>query len=210
MSNGPNSRETNSNRIPSMAPSTAKRPSWLHYWTQPPALGNAFRSPSRSVQYLYTVRRPHNIRANPQSSSGTKRVIGVSRKCCWCCARLASHVASREGKTFILPGSHGQIFPWALPSGIPLEVADALEADLQSVLSEVLHNHYLSFQSIPLNETSSPAGPHDNLELHDAPDVDDRYMALRKGVLHYATRELTCLTVETPGHNAEGQPGFVM
>jgi len=58
---------------------------------------------------------------------------------------------------FSLPGSHGRIFPWALPSiGISREVASSLEGKLQKQLSLAIQRRVDKLQSIPESQTSSP------------------------------------------------------
>lgn len=137
---------------------------------------------------MYSVRQPDNDPTNIQSPLDKKCVIGVSKKCCWCCARLASLIARCERKTFILPGSHGQIFPWALPSGISQDVAGALEADLESTLSEVLRKQFSMYQGIPISQTSSPAGS--DTEVNDYSDeYVDTFRAIRKSESHFASCE---------------------
>jgi hypothetical protein len=58
---------------------------------------------------------------------------------------------------FSLPGSHGRIFPWALPSiGISYEVACSLEDKLEKQLSLAIQKTVDKLQSIPESQTSSP------------------------------------------------------
>jgi len=58
---------------------------------------------------------------------------------------------------FSLPGSHGRIFPWALPQiGISYEVACSLEDKLQKQLSLAIQKRLDELKSIPESQTSSP------------------------------------------------------
>ena len=58
---------------------------------------------------------------------------------------------------FSLPGSHGQIFPWALPhSGISHEVACSFEDRLQKQLSLAIQKRLDKLKCIPESQTSSP------------------------------------------------------
>lgn len=120
-------------------------------------------------------RQPDNNPTTTQLPLDKKCVIGVSKKCCWCCAQLASLIARCERKTFILPGSHGQIFPWALPSGISQEVAAALEADLRSLLVKIMRKDLLAY----LRQTSSPAGS--DVELTYSSEFIDAFEASQTG-----------------------------
>lgn len=72
---------------------------------------------------------------------------------------------------FNLPGSHGQIFAWALPSiGISDEVARSLEAKLQKQLSLAIQRHV---DDLERSQTSSPASSHQNIGLVDSDWRDD-------------------------------------
>lgn len=69
---------------------------------------------------------------------------------------LATLLNSRDIH-FSLPGSHGQIFPWALPSiGISYEVACSLEDKLQKQLSLAIQKKMDKLKGIPDSQTSSP------------------------------------------------------
>ncbi|KIY64919.1 hypothetical protein CYLTODRAFT_492714 [Cylindrobasidium torrendii FP15055 ss-10] len=41
--------------------------------------------------------------------------IGVGRKCCYLCAALASELEKTGRTEFILPGTHGTVYPWVPP-----------------------------------------------------------------------------------------------
>jgi len=85
-------------------------------------------------------------------------VIGVSKKCCWCCWRLykwfEAHRSSPAAPgqdsdrpsvspttilpTMLLIGSHDTIFPWCPPQlGIPIEFLRELLKDLKHILMKV-------------------------------------------------------------------------
>ncbi|KAF9508254.1 hypothetical protein BS47DRAFT_1350567 [Hydnum rufescens UP504] len=62
-------------------------------------------------------------------------VIGVGKKCCWCCSQLAEQLnIAHPHISLQVPASHGLVFPWALPSiGISLAIAESLETALKEV-----------------------------------------------------------------------------
>ncbi|GBE85842.1 hypothetical protein SCP_0803640 [Sparassis crispa] len=65
-------------------------------------------------------------------------VIGVAKKCCWCCNWLGENLPVPMQECFILPGSHGMIFPWSPPRfGIPLATLASLERELMHKLQLV-------------------------------------------------------------------------
>ncbi len=82
-------------------------------------------------------------------------VIGVGKKCCWCCSSLAGMLrAAHSGVTFQIPMSHGLIFPWALPTiGISLPVATSMETALMTIWLRELGKFAERFSTM-----SSPAG----------------------------------------------------
>ncbi|KAF8342272.1 uncharacterized protein EI90DRAFT_3032685 [Cantharellus anzutake] len=90
------------------------------------------------------------------STTNKPRTIGVAKKCCWCCNMLATLLNSTDIQ-FSLPGSHGRIFPWALPRiGISYEVACSLEDKLQKQLSLAIWKRVDKLKHIPESQTSSP------------------------------------------------------
>jgi len=62
-------------------------------------------------------------------------VIGVGKKCCWCCSRLAEELqVAHPTVSFEIPASHGLIFQWALPTiGVSVDVAKAMEKALEEI-----------------------------------------------------------------------------
>ncbi|KAF8322353.1 uncharacterized protein EI90DRAFT_3078029 [Cantharellus anzutake] len=102
-----------------------------------------------------------------KSTSNKSRTIGVAKKCCWCCNMLATLLNSTDIQ-FSLPGSHGRIFPWALPSmGISYEVACSLEDKLKKQLSVAIWKMLDELKHMSESQTSSPVsdGSSDELEL---------------------------------------------
>jgi hypothetical protein len=63
--------------------------------------------------------------------------IGVGKKCCWMCDRLAKALKTPDIR-FQLPGTSGIIFPWAPPIGLPTSVLQLLVKDLQMILIDAL------------------------------------------------------------------------
>ncbi|TFK86881.1 hypothetical protein K466DRAFT_599975, partial [Polyporus arcularius HHB13444] len=63
--------------------------------------------------------------------------IGISKKCCGACYRL-SELLQQEAdvhRTFILPGSHGVIFPWTPPPfGIPSNILRLFREELKRLI----------------------------------------------------------------------------
>jgi hypothetical protein len=54
---------------------------------------------------------------------------------------LAELLSQRGNHKFLVPGTHGMIFPWSPPlDGIPLDVLKELEAKLTEKLVEVAEN----------------------------------------------------------------------
>jgi len=86
--------------------------------------------------------------------------IGVGKKCCWCCSRLAKLLPN---VSFEIAASHGLMFQWALPTiGISMGVAEAMER----ALSEIWHKEVDRFaegfekraRKEPQSAMSSPSG----------------------------------------------------
>jgi hypothetical protein len=62
----------------------------------------------------------------------------VTQKSCLCCYWLGELLHNDTKEYFILPGTHGIIFPWTPPSeGIPFEVLESLQQKLVSKLVQV-------------------------------------------------------------------------
>ncbi len=83
-------------------------------------------------------------------------VIGVGKKCCWCCSSLASALRTEHPLiSFQGPESHGLIFPWVLPTiGISVPVAQYMETALIRMWLE----EALKFASERLRFPNSPKG----------------------------------------------------
>ncbi|KAL7284587.1 hypothetical protein ACG7TL_001881 [Trametes sanguinea] len=93
-------------------------------------------------------------------------VIGVSKKCCWCCHLL--HTLLQEHAkhhpppiTYTLPGSHAAIYSWIPPAGIPIEVLKLMRDRLFAAFNHLVCSPVtllLSNQSSPVaSGTSYPA-----------------------------------------------------
>ncbi|KAJ7745749.1 hypothetical protein B0H16DRAFT_1558092 [Mycena metata] len=97
---------------------------------------------------------------DPSPIRHTSNVIGVTKKCCYCCDKLAAilNASSRFQGSIKTPGSHGFITPWSPPAGIPDKVLLELRNDLMG--------HLRKFVSLRSNHRSpsSEEGP-DTLEL---------------------------------------------
>jgi hypothetical protein len=66
---------------------------------------------------------------------------------------------------FSLPGSHGRIFPWALPRiGISYEIACSLEDELQKQLLLAIQRRVDKLIMIPESQTNSPAASDEVIE----------------------------------------------
>lgn len=67
-------------------------------------------------------------------------MIGVSKKCCWCCWKLR-HLLNDDEESklkLILPGTHSVISPWCPPDTIPAGILLRMEQELLEVLKELL------------------------------------------------------------------------
>ena len=88
-------------------------------------------------------------------------VIGIGKKCCWCCTSLAGALRmTHPGISFQIPVSHGFIFPCALPTiGISEPVAKSMETALMNIwYREVGKFAEDSLESGIQSAMSSPAG----------------------------------------------------
>jgi len=71
----------------------------------------------------------------------TDKVIGVGKKCCWCCSALGSILSQDKHISIKLPGSHGIIYPWTPPRvGLDLNVLQILEDQLWDALYMAIDN----------------------------------------------------------------------
>ena len=65
-----------------------------------------------------------------------KVILGVSKKCCFCCALLANLLASGTTKPhFAILGSYATIFPWVAPYGIHVDLLHQIRNKLFEVLN---------------------------------------------------------------------------
>ncbi|TFK82797.1 hypothetical protein K466DRAFT_603381 [Polyporus arcularius HHB13444] len=93
-------------------------------------------------------------------SSGSMPV-GVSKRCCFCCWLLAELLkpGSRgiaAQSAFVLRGTHGTIFPWQPPPGVPRAVLEAMRKELLTIFNRAF-NQALGVR--PQSAQTSPATP---------------------------------------------------
>ncbi|CAA7261019.1 unnamed protein product [Cyclocybe aegerita] len=61
--------------------------------------------------------------------------IRVGKRCCWVCWRLHLHLnAMIQSGPITLSGTHGIVYAWVAPQGLPLDVLRKLRADLAGAL----------------------------------------------------------------------------
>ncbi|KAL4074782.1 hypothetical protein V8B97DRAFT_1868240 [Scleroderma yunnanense] len=72
----------------------------------------------------------------PMPDAG-EAVIAVSKKCCWCCDWLGRRLKTR----FVLPGTHGIMYPWDPPKfGVSVSLLKRLEEELWKELYQAVEN----------------------------------------------------------------------
>jgi len=67
-------------------------------------------------------------------------MIGVSKKCCWCCWSLGRLLNDDKESNLklTLPGTHSVIYPRCSPDSLPISLLLRLEQDLLDVLKKRL------------------------------------------------------------------------
>ncbi|RPD71382.1 hypothetical protein L226DRAFT_537955, partial [Lentinus tigrinus ALCF2SS1-7] len=65
--------------------------------------------------------------------------VGVTKKCCFCCHKLASLLKEHAGLDTVLPDTHSTILPWIPPAGIPSEVLVELRLALLRVMYDTVN-----------------------------------------------------------------------
>lgn len=99
-------------------------------------------------------------------------VIGVAKKCCFCCHELAGMLARAIDDTevkfkFTVPGTSGIVFPWSPPLiGIPLPVLQGLSSTLMTKLTAKLQR-YIVGTAKRIQSTQSSPSPSDPSEPSD-------------------------------------------
>jgi hypothetical protein len=70
------------------------------------------------------------------------QIVGVSKRCCYLCHRLLSSMQVQH------TGTHGKIYSWIPPPGIPADKLRGLLDDLQICLAETLNSTQRRRQSL--------------------------------------------------------------
>lgn len=76
--------------------------------------------------------------------------VGVSKRCCFCCWLLAELLQPQT--KFVPHGTHGAIFPWSPPPGLPREILCTIRERLMGVLHHIVQASTVRPQS---SQTSS-------------------------------------------------------
>ncbi|KIK74708.1 hypothetical protein PAXRUDRAFT_835912 [Paxillus rubicundulus Ve08.2h10] len=80
-----------------------------------------------------------NVALLEQILAPANKAIAAGKKCCWCCARLATHLGRHLDTDFKLLGTHGILFAWSPPTvGVDVAVLRNLETDLWTELHNAL------------------------------------------------------------------------
>ncbi|CAA7262268.1 unnamed protein product [Cyclocybe aegerita] len=83
--------------------------------------------------------------------------IGVGKWCCWLCWKLHLHLNSViPSSPIVVSGSHGIVYTWVTPAGLPLTFLKALRTDLANALdtaAKKARNVVTSMQSSICGET---------------------------------------------------------
>jgi len=96
-------------------------------------------------------------------------MIGVSKKCCWCCWNLGRllNEDKESNLTLMLPGTHSIIHSWCPPGSLPTDILLRLEQDLLDVLKKRLDKkgrHKGSNQSVRSSAGTPPRKVLENLK----------------------------------------------
>jgi hypothetical protein len=103
----------------------------VDYW-------NALQRDSKVAQRMEVLIGPVSPTLNPfispvltgaarQTVGMADKVIGVGKKCCWCCSTLGT-ILQDEYVSIERPGSHGIVYPWSPPRvGLDVSVLRKLE-----------------------------------------------------------------------------------
>ncbi|CAA7270715.1 unnamed protein product [Cyclocybe aegerita] len=86
-----------------------------------------------------------------------KPAIGVGKKCCWCCYRLATLLPQHYGdeNPISLPGTHGILYGWCPPRvGVEVEVLKRLESKLWVKLDRAIHLRLLRREAAHSRQSS--------------------------------------------------------
>ncbi|RPD56208.1 hypothetical protein L226DRAFT_538364 [Lentinus tigrinus ALCF2SS1-7] len=96
--------------------------------------------------------------------------VGISKKCCFCCHKLASLPEQRAGLKFALQGTHSTVFPWIPPAGLPYEVLVELRLALLRVMYDTVNTAVAEIiRSAQTSPSADSVSPVDDLRL---PKVD--------------------------------------
>ncbi|KAJ8583012.1 hypothetical protein M405DRAFT_829631, partial [Rhizopogon salebrosus TDB-379] len=104
----------------------------LAYFSEP--------NPSSRVDYWNALQRDSKVAQRMEVLIGptvgmADKVIGVGKKCCWCCSTLSSILSQDKHVSIKLPGSHGIVYPWSPPRvGLDVSVLEILEERLWAEL----------------------------------------------------------------------------
>ncbi|KIY53601.1 hypothetical protein FISHEDRAFT_68698 [Fistulina hepatica ATCC 64428] len=99
-------------------------------------------------------------------ASNEKLPISVGRRCCFCCYKLGQLLENgrlnndddlrTHMPALILPGTHGVVYGWVAPSGIPTSILLVLKGELLEVVKTVAKRAKTSVLSSPRGHNTPP------------------------------------------------------
>ncbi|CAA7263678.1 unnamed protein product [Cyclocybe aegerita] len=121
----------------------------------------------------------------PVLAMATTPTIGVGKKCCWCCYKLAQLLKARQ-QEILLPGTHGVLYAWCPPRvGVDIQVLKIMEKELWEKLERVVA-HRLAQRSFVKTHSRQSSG-----ELQMLPARACFYELSRTKTVKSSTRGLT-------------------
>ncbi|KAG8950408.1 hypothetical protein FRC00_007677 [Tulasnella sp. 408] len=95
------------------------------------------------------------LACNLKAQNATQMSIGISKRCCFCCATVLQHLGFK-GKHI---GGHGKVYPWSPPPGADVDTKGAVLQSLKAQLSDCLQSQYEGHRTGDSGPISSKGSP---------------------------------------------------
>ncbi|KIO26670.1 hypothetical protein M407DRAFT_243656 [Tulasnella calospora MUT 4182] len=101
------------------------------------------------------------LACNLKAQNATNMSIGISKRCCFCCAAVLQHLGFKDKHI----GRHGKVYPWSPPLGADVGTKEAVLHSLKDQLADCLRTQYEGHRTGDSGPISSKGSPRNLIQV---------------------------------------------